>query len=93
MPPEFVEKQIGSIQYDIYSLGIVMIEIITGIKYDIYSLGSHEMFSKDFIDRVRFSSFLWEYLCTDIFMVISCSNKIPWVFCINFVWYVFQFCI
>ncbi|XP_044362057.1 uncharacterized protein [Triticum aestivum] len=49
MPPEFVEKQIATKWYDIYSLGVVIIEIMTGNRY---SLGSLEMSSKGFIDRV-----------------------------------------
>ncbi|PNT63875.1 uncharacterized protein LOC100845829 isoform X1 [Brachypodium distachyon] len=36
MPPEFIDKQVISIKSDIYSLGVVIIEIMTGKKYHAY---------------------------------------------------------
>ncbi|XP_024319298.1 uncharacterized protein LOC100831776 isoform X4 [Brachypodium distachyon] len=49
-PPEFIDKQVISIKSDIYSLGIIIIEIMTGTKYDKYSEFSS---SQEFIQHVH----------------------------------------
>lgn len=50
MPPEFIERQVITAQYDIYSLGVVIIQIMTG---DTYRLASLDMSSKEFIELVH----------------------------------------
>jgi serine/threonine protein kinase len=48
-PPEYIEQKYVSNKFDIFSLGVVMIEIIAG------SEGYHkaaEMLSQEFIDHV-----------------------------------------
>lgn len=50
MPPEFIDKQVITKQYDIYSLGVVIIEIITGKRH---FPKSDELSSKEFIEFIK----------------------------------------
>lgn len=50
LPPEFVTMQIVSKEFDIYSLGIIILEMMAGISA--HSL-LHDMISEEFIKFVR----------------------------------------
>ena len=50
LPPEFVTMQIVSKEFDIYSLGIIILEMMAGILA--HSL-LHDMISEEFIKFVR----------------------------------------
>ena len=50
MPPEFIDRKIISKEFDIFSLGVVMIRIVSGpLGYPECS----DMSSNEFIDQVR----------------------------------------
>lgn len=50
LPPEFIMNQVISKEYDIFSLGVIIAQIIAGITgyFDIADMGTQE-----FIDHVR----------------------------------------
>ena len=50
MPPEYIWESMISPMADIYSLGVIIIEIITGRKY---GPSGTETFCKDFVESVR----------------------------------------
>lgn len=62
MPPEYIEENLVSKKLDIFSLGVVMIRIITG--YEGYHKKA-EMSSEEFIDLVR------KIPCTDPYMHLN----------------------
>ncbi|CAM0878532.1 unnamed protein product [Alopecurus aequalis] len=43
MPPEFIERQVISTKYDIYSLGVIMIELVTGSRTGIFDKSTEEL--------------------------------------------------
>uniref|UniRef100_A0A453E196 Uncharacterized protein n=1 Tax=Aegilops tauschii subsp. strangulata TaxID=200361 RepID=A0A453E196_AEGTS len=47
MPPEFIEKQVISKKHDIYSLGVIIIKLMTGVKM---YLKCYDMSSEKFIE-------------------------------------------
>lgn len=67
-PPEFIDKQVISIKSDIYSLGIIIIEIMTGTKYDKYSEFSS---SQEFIQHVREVNFCFHLYEDQEYFIIT----------------------
>ena len=55
LPPEFINHQVISKEYDIYSLGVIITKIITGITgySDVADMGAQE-----FVEHVRICYFL-----------------------------------
>jgi len=50
MPPEFINKLIISTEFDIFSLGVIIIEIVAG--FSIYKI-LHDMPYEEIIELVR----------------------------------------
>ena len=55
LPPEFINYQVISKEFDIYSLGVIITKIITGITgySDVVDMGAEE-----FVEHVRICYFL-----------------------------------
>lgn len=50
LPPEFIDNQIISREYDIYSLGVIIMQIITGVtSFSDFA----DMEPQEFIEHVR----------------------------------------
>jgi serine/threonine protein kinase len=58
MAPEYLEKGLITKQFDIFSLGVIIIEIITGLKD--YPTDETETTSQQYIDLVRYLCFYFE---------------------------------
>jgi interleukin-1 receptor-associated kinase 1/coatomer subunit beta' len=61
LPPEYIDKNIISKMFDIFSLGVVMIKIIAGPSG---RMNSAEMPHEDFIDLVRNDISLYQDKCS-----------------------------
>jgi serine/threonine protein kinase len=58
MAPEYIEKGVITKKFDIFSLGVIIIEIITGRKD--YPTDETETRSQQYIDLVRYLCFYFE---------------------------------
>jgi serine/threonine protein kinase len=58
MAPEYLEKGVITKKFDIFSLGVIIIEIITGLKD--YPTDETETTSQQYIDLVRDLCFYFE---------------------------------
>jgi hypothetical protein len=75
-PPEFFNKQIISEEFDIFSLSVIMLDIITGRRGYYYA---DELESQEFIELVRGKKRL-----TFVYILkptgISCTNAFGYLF-------------
>jgi serine/threonine protein kinase len=55
MPPEFVQRQVVTKKFDIYSLGVIAIELMTGTRLGFLDMNLHHISSMQFIEEVSWS--------------------------------------
>jgi hypothetical protein len=72
VPPEYVDAAVISVKFDIFSLGVTIIKIMTG-RDGYFRIA--EISSSQFVELVRQSVALYRYLCFHIYeinVVLNC---------------------